>query len=228
MNVIIANSDAALQAITHGLGFQSTLKDYKYRSRIKVHYMTPEIVKTNIGSQCYFSPISAFDNLVVGTRFEIGRLGASISTFPNFNCDSIESYLRAFELSPFIEPAKNLLEIIKSDKLWIRPNLRDPISVVYTPSKSGSGAKVHLNATRSARADFMMTGEPKRGGTLRQRLDSMGIRTIYGRNTLKIMEGLGYATQMNPLFPVMEVSTTFATTHYNPNDAQWRVNLDFL
>ena len=159
------------------------------------------------------------------TKFFLGELVATISTAPKMICDSSESYLKAFQSSPFVQIAENLLRLVHSNYLSIRPLYRDPFTIVFAPTNLDT-AHVHLHPNRSPGAEFLMT-ELRRGVTLSQKLKELGTSSIYGQNTLKIMEGLGYATHLNPLFRRMELSTSFGTKDYNPDDARWISNTNF-
>ena len=57
--------------------------------------------------------------------------------------------------------------------------------------------------------DFLMTSKSVRGITLRAKLQSPGIYSLYGVRTLAVLEGMGYATSLNPQMLEFEKATIY-------------------
>ena len=154
-------------------------------------------------------------------------LGAAISTFSKLKCNTIETYLDKFESDSSIASAKELWEMARNDNLKITPAMGETINVDFSPNYLDT-SQVHLNSSYYDTTDFLMTGVLRRGETLNQKLAHLGTASVYGQKTLKVMEGLGYATQLNPIYPVMELAAELGSSRYNPDSARWVPHTDFL
>ena len=58
------------------------------------------------------------------------------------------------------------------------------------------------------------------GLSLSRSLKHHNMTTVYGPNTLKILQAIGYSTVSNTKMNKITLSTTFGTESYDPSDAK--------
>ena len=205
-----------MHELTHGLGFLSGLVNYKNDMDRPIAYIAPAIVETPT-QYSYFSPLNAYDSFILSDE-EFKTVASTISAFPKAKLGKLE-YLKSMENDPtMLKAGKQLLKMTTSGKLESKPKSGFELDL-YSPSSFEKGSSLsHANKKQSENAEFLMVPTIPNGLSLNQTMAKHKMQSVYGPETLQILQSIGYNTKNNPSKSYIELSTTFGTDEYEPTD----------
>ena len=166
--------------------------------------------------------MSAYDSLILGI-LHFRQLGATITEYNAKNLNSIEEFTGAFEQSNRLKAAQDLLMMTNSNTrpLQIHPSMSSAVNLSNTwPFLLSDGY--------GEGPEFVMSSSLHYGRSLNQTLEKFRMKTPFGPNTVKILEGIGFANPVNAIYPRMTIDWDFGTIRYNPGSTSIRRDVYFM
>ena len=193
--VQIANLVAAARELTRGLGFRSDFVSLGRGLLSTPLNQFPTIDEYGDLRRTLQKPF-IFDSLLYSGTQSIGQLAQNLSSFKshaNMGSKDYLAYLKSLSLTKNV--SKELFKVMTSKTLESRGARGAVLSMKTSPRyKLISDLADNYWDTE----DFLMTSKPVRGITLRAKLQSLGMYSLYGAGTLELLEAIGYATVLNP------------------------------
>ena len=209
--------------LTHGLGFQSVLSLYQ-NAYSKAYYSATFMAEMPTIKGYRMLPISVYDSLIyevsgdemINESNSIARLGKVFEDTIEPNIPK-EEYSKKFESNgAFMTAVMKLYEMAVSKKLVIA--IDDGLTVKIDEFGKFSKQTTpidHLADQFYNGPDFLMTRDLKAGDTLNSMMQKYNSTSIYGHNTIRILEMMGYKTDVNT-WPVeyVDVKTDFKSIFF--------------
>ena len=207
-----------LHEITHGLGLGTTLQPEKVGND---SILIPKIV--HVDGYSYFAPISIYDGLLKSSNStQFAQVGAILSTFPK-QLANIEEFYRLFlQNQTAFSAAKQLHQLASSAQLSF--NARPGRQVkLHSTLEFIPGASVSHISTYDP-IEFLMKPFIRPGISLETSIINSQYYSIFGPETLRMLETMGYATRRRPFYRRMEVATEFGKAEYDPSVSRYLKN----
>ena len=172
--------------------------------------------------------MSAFDSLIRGSA-SFRELGSMISQSERSSVSQVARFLATFEkFKPGYYAAQDLYKMISTQRLYIHPTFGNHVYLSGGPSiERQDPIFTHYSAESASTPDFLMTCAIRAGVSLNLTMAKYSMTSVYGADTLKILEGIGYATPLFPVFPKFQIDFSFGTYTYNPAESRSVENLLF-
>ena len=195
--------------LTHGLGFSTSLQCTKNSKYPDFEYLFPGILHDKAKNEVGVLPISIYDSLVHSGPISVKNWCRELQKFravgikPNVfnddldcNAEFMAIVLNLFSLAT-LQLKKSGLTNVDEPILKFKDGSNAGIKAMdgyFRPGKSLCHLADHFKQT----PDFLMTSGKRRGVTLNSQMSKYDSRMVYGPNTLKVMESLGWHTKESP------------------------------
>lgn len=204
-----------MHELTHGLGLVSSLVDYHQEFNRTISYLAPPILQSESLKYSYFAPLNVYDNLLLSTK-PFRTLIEVISGTPKREM-SPPDYMNHFESSKRIFAGLELMNLASNDTFVATRN-KEGIRL-YSPHILEQGSSIsHVKKYNINGSEFLMTPSIAEGVTLSAMMKKFNMTKVYGPKIQAIMENLGYSTSDNPREMKLDISLTFGTDAYAPED----------
>ena len=207
-----------IHEITHGLGMQSKLV---FHNRTEP-FLSPFIYY--VSGYSFFSPPSVYDSMLIGASELIGQLAAKISTIEKKMVHPDE-YLRMFEEDPnLLAIGKQLYAASNARNFKFHPKDADPL-LMHNGFKYEPGSSyVHVKALRYQDTEVVMFPSCMRGLKLSNVRSLQRMPSVYGADSINLLQKMGYATRWQRNFPLLTIEPSFWTLSYSPSQARFIKN----
>lgn len=204
----------ALQKLLAGLGFQSSLIDYKAELNLPTPFIAPAILETFSGYS-FFSPPSAYDAMIYHNQDRLLPTISRISSQPKRRMAK-EQYLQMALRDENLSRLNSSLHRMTTDTtgLAIRIPGQSPL-YLQTSNEFNSTSLSFIRQSYISSQEFIMCPNPKRGFQIHQHFENLNmIYDVFGPLTMGVMESIGYPTARKPLIPHFELFEF--TDEYDP------------
>ena len=230
----------AARELTHGLGIFSILENYQQMRARKISYVAPALGYYGTPKQIKMLPFTIFDSFLHYKTTSFAELGQifykskwSPSTLwkntlgPFFDTVGQDQWINEFENSKdLLNVAKILYSYSKSSDLAavLSDGTRIPLANTSPlPPKDGRDETPQpltefnfLSVEFDNTADFLTTRDIKAGDTLNSLMERANSEYLFGPNTLKLLEAIGYATRNQPEMVRIEYLVVGPANEYRP------------
>ena len=203
----------AIQQILRGMGLMKTSRFYD----LDFGFVGPRLLNTE-GGYSYFEPPSVFDALIGNfTSAQYSEL-LHISSFPKQKMPMLEYWRIASNDLNIIRAGRRLYDLATNPGTNMYVSRFDTLvlntSSVYTTKTLSYAADEVIDT-----ADFIMSS-PRKDFSIGMAMNHYQMEfEVFGPKIMSLMEWIGYCTNRQPFAPRFEVSRTFYSDEYDPNDS---------
>ena len=184
-----------------------------------VPYLTTRVKR--VDGVAYFSPLNVYDYVLFGSNPEFLKLNSDITTFQAQKSSSSISFLLKFEGYELgFVAAQRLNDILTAKNLQAMLQGLDPIALHSPIPYQSKSSLSHLGIDYRGSVEFLMVPAIKKGDSMAKTMSKHNTTSIYGPATLKILQGLGYATHNDRNVLQLAILDTFGTGLYDPAESE--------
>ena len=187
--------------ILHGMGFTSTLQNYKVSILRTVSYLAPLVLRDPINNEYYVNPISIYDSFLYHGKESFAEIGRAFNTIGKQGITNLKEYGDYLESNPdFMASALQLYDLATSEYLnVILPTGEDIMLKIKNKNDLNPASSIsHFSDEYRQSADFLMTAAHNYGTTLNSEMLKWNSNSVMGPNTMALLEAMGWATRRNP------------------------------
>ena len=206
INIVLAASE-----LVRALGVTSNLISKRHPNG-KAYLGSNPVKASNV---IYFPPLTAFDSVLFSGQSSIATVANPIVTFPTTDSAPNE-YAKNLETFPLIWNAcRKLYDLLSSPALEVRLPSGRVIKMQADVREVGATVKYYIDSSQSdVGAEYLLH---RSGSTLKKEINLSD--PLLGQTTLELLTHIGYKTNLDRANSEFEISISYGSPSYEPNDA---------